>query len=212
MKCLFSFIVIVLFNLFAVQVYSQTNNDTILLDTGEQFITTITDTTKGVVSYKNPKEGKKDKTVDNDRVFSIRNSKGEILYYKFDSLAGNDLTIEEMRYYIKGEQDAQKGFKARGAFWCNVAIGAASGATGNFLCPIPPFGFTALAGLGSITIDHATVSNLDYLKHDTYIMGYEKTARVKRRTKSMIGGGIGLVGGLGVFWGILQPTNNQIIK
>ena len=136
-----------------------------------------------------------------------------------------------MRYYIKGEQDAQNGFKPRGSFWCNLAIGAVSGVTGNFFSPIPPFGFTALTGLPKVNmrpyssykfiwrpkpriikIIVTPVSNVEYLKHDTYIMGFEHTARGKRRTKSLVGGGIGLVGGLGVFWGILQPTGNQLIK
>ena len=206
MNKLFSFLILTISVFISNKLNSQTANDTILLVNGDVIIASITDTTKGVVSYRNPKAGKKDKSVDNDRIFAIKNNKGEMLYYKFDSIAGNDLTIDEMRYYIKGEQDAQKGFKPRGSFWCNVAIGAASGVTGSFFCPIPPFGFTALTGLPKVKIKHATVSNLEYLKHDTYIMGYEKTARGKRRVKSMLGGGIGLVGGLCVFWGILQPN------
>ena len=212
MKNLFSFSMIVMIGLIATKVCSQNNNDTILLVNGDVIITSITDTTKGVVSYKSPKEGKKDRFIENDRIFSISNNKGEKVYYKVDTIAGNDLSVDEMRYYVKGEQDAQNGFKAHGSFWCNVAIGAVSGVTGSFLSPIPPFGFTALTGLPTIKIDHVTVSNLEYLKHDTYIMGYEHTARGKRRTKSLVGGGIGLVGGLGIFWGILQPTNNQLLK
>ena len=212
MKNLFAALALVFTLLVSNNMVAQTTFDTLLLVNGDIIIASITDTTKGEVSYKNPKAGRKDLSIENERIFSIKNSKSETVYYKLDSVEGNDLTVDEMRYYIKGEQDAQKGFKARGAFWCNVLIGAASGATGHFLCPIPPFAFTALTGLPQVKIDHSTVSNLEYLKHDTYVMGYERIARGKRRTKSLLGGGIGLVAGLATFWAVLQPNHNTLIK
>ncbi len=191
--------------------HSQTGNDTILLLSGTEIIAAVYDTTFGNITYKNPKSDQDPIVIETSDVFSIRNSKGESIKYVYDSAGENDLTVEEMRYYIKGEQDAKKGFKPRGAFWTNVGIGALSGATGSFLCPIPPFIFTALSGITKVKIKHSTVSNMDYLKHDTYIMGYEHIARGKRKTKSLLGGGFGLVGGIGV--GILlRSTGNFPIK
>lgn len=212
MTRIFSFITITLLVCFVTDSFAQANADTLLLVNGDVIITSVKDTSKGEVTYANPKAGKKDLTIENDRIFSIKNTKGETVYYKFDSLLGNDITVDEMRYYIKGEQDAQKNYKARGYFWGNIVVGAAAGATGHFLSPVAPFAFTAITGLPAVHIDHSTVSNLEYLKHDTYVMGYERMARGKRRLKSMLGGGIGLAAGLGVFWGILQPSHNELIK
>ena len=62
-----------------------------------------------------------------------------------------------------------------------------------------------------VKIKHSTVSNIEYLKQDAYIMGYERVARKKRKFQSMIGGGIGLVVGLGTY-GVLKSTGNEIIK
>ena len=205
-----SFILIVFTLLVAQKADAQTGNDTILLLNGTEIISMVYDTSFGNVTYKNPKADQDPITIETSDVFSIRNSKGETIKYVYDSAGENDLTAEEMRYYIKGEQDAQKGFKPRGAFWTNMGIGLLSGATGSFLCPIPPFAFTALSGLTKVKIKHSTVSNLECLKHDTYIMGYEHIARGKRKTKSLLGGGIGLVGGIGASI-ILISTGNGII-
>jgi hypothetical protein len=42
-----------------------------------------------------------------------------------------------------------------------------------------------------------------YIESDAYILGYERVARQKRKTKSLIGGTIGLVLGYG-FYGIFN--------
>ena len=211
MSKLFSIILIVFLLLHARKANSQTGNDTILLLSGVEIVSTVYDTAFGNITYKNPKPDGDPITIESSEVFSIRNSKGETVKYVYDSVAGDEIDVEGMRYYIKGEQDARKGFKPRGAFWGNMGIGLASGATGSFFCPIPPFAFTALSGATKIKIKHSTVSNLEYLKHDTYIMGYEHIARGKRKTKSLIGGGIGLAGGIGAAI-LLKSTGNELIK
>lgn len=205
----FSVIGCILMMLLAKNGISQNGKDTILLLNGNVVTGTVIDTTNGITSLKNPKDSLKNIIIENDRIFSISNPQGESVMYAFDSLIGNEFTIDEMRYFIKGEQDAEKGFKARGAFWTNMALGAAGAVTGSFLCPLPPFAFTALSGLPKVKIKHKTVSNMEYLTHDTYIMGYERVARKKRKTGSLLGGGIGIGVGLGTFF-ILQGTNNEI--
>ncbi|HEY0029212.1 MAG TPA: hypothetical protein VGC65_00525 [Bacteroidia bacterium] len=194
---------------FVGNVCSQTGNDTIVLLNGNVVIASVIDTTNGVTSIRNPKDSTKNFIIENDRIFSINNSKGESIMYVYDTLIGNEFTIDEMRYFIRGEQDAEKGFKARGAFWANMFIGAAGGVTGSLLCPIPPFAFTALSGLPKVKIKHSTVSNIEYIKHDTYIMGYERVARKKRKLSSLTGGGIGLAVGIGTFF-ILQSQDMEL--
>lgn len=188
---------------------AQNGKDTILLLNGAVMTGTVIDTTNGVTSIKNPKDSTKNIIIENDRIFSITNSRGESVMYMYDTIIGNEFTIEEMRYFILGEQDAEKGYKAKGAFWGNMLLGAAGGVTGSFLSLIPPFGFTALSGLPRVKVKSNTISNVDYIKHDTYIMGYERVARKKRKISSLIGGGIGLGVGIGTSI-ILDKTNNAI--
>lgn len=191
--------------------FSQDKKDTILLMNGSIIISEVVDTTNGVTTIRDIKKPGRNIVIENDRIFSITNATGEHVMYVYDTIIGNEFTEEEMRYYIKGEQDAEKGFKARGALYGNLALGLASGVTGSFFCPIPPFAFIAMSGLPKVRIKHSTVSNMEYLKQEAYIMGYERVARKKRKFQSMIGGGAGLVVGLGTF-GILKATGNELIK
>ena len=177
---------------------------------GGIMVGTVIDTLNGVTTLKNPKDSTKNIIVENDRIFSITNASGESIMYVYDTLIGNEFTIDEMRYFILGEQDAEKGFKAKGAFWGNMLIGAAGGVTGSFLCPLPVFAFTAASGLPRVNIKHKTVTNPECLKHDTYIMGYERVARKKRKISSLIGGVIGLAVGVGT--SIILEANHASIK
>ncbi len=188
---------------------AQKGKDTILLLNGGVVIGTVIDTLNGVTTIKNPKDSTKNSIIENDRIFSITNGDGESIMYVYDTLIGNEFTIDEMRYFILGEQDAERGFKAKGAFWGNMLLGAAGGITGSFLCPIPPFAFTALSGLPKVKVKSSSVSNIEYIKHDTYIMGYERVARKKRKLSSLIGGGIGIAAGLGGSF-ILKANNSEI--
>jgi hypothetical protein len=188
---------------------AQTNKDTVLLLNGGVVTGIVIDTTNGVTSLKNPKDSTKNIIIENDRIFSITNQNGESIMYVYDTLIGNEFTIDEMRYFILGEQDAEKGFKAKGAFWGNAVIGAASGALGTLLAPIPVFAFVALSGVPKVKVKPSSVSNIEYIKHDSYLMGYERVARKKRKMGSLIGGGIGLGVGFGTYF-ILKGTGNEI--
>jgi hypothetical protein len=185
--------------------FSQVRQDTILLLNGDILTGKITEMT---VDHFTIKESEKVRgySVDNDRIFSYINADGEYFLYVYDTLSGNDLTIPEMRYYMKGERDGKKGFRARPAFYTNLLIGAASGLSGSFFFPVPPFAFAILVGIPKVKIRKSTVSNLDDLNHPPYIMGYERMARKNRKIQSLIGGGFGLAAGLGAFL-IIQSAN-----
>jgi hypothetical protein len=211
MNKIFSIVSLLVVSLFVQTGVSQTGKDTILLLNGSIIIANVIDTTNGVTSIKNPKDSIKNIIIENDRIFSISNNKGESIMYVYDTILGNEFTVDEMRYFICGEQDAERGFKAKGAFWGNMLLGAAAGVTGSFFCPLPPFAFTALSGLPKVKIKHRTVKDMEYLKHDTYLMGYERVGRKKRKITSLIGGGIGLAAGIGGAV-ILYETHNALIK
>src|SRR5690606_14961434 len=107
----------------------------------------------------------------------------------------NWLTREEMSLYMQGERDARKGFKAKGAIIGSVSAGIIGGMTGSFWGPIAPYGFMALSGLPRVKIKKSTVSDTTFLKSDAYLLGYERVARQRLKTRSLIGGTAGLIVG-----------------
>ena len=99
--------------------------------------------------------------------------------------------------FIAGEQDAQRGYRPVGTSIGAFAVGAASGLTGaSFFVLGPPFLYSGLMSYPRIHIRHKSVTNLNDVKSDSYLYGYDNTARRKRMFRSMIWGGIGLVAGL----------------
>jgi hypothetical protein len=188
---------------------AQVKNDTILLITGGIITGSITEVAPTFLTIKDSK--KSSQTIETERIFSYTNSSGEHLLYYMDSVNGNEFSVEEMRYFIRGEQDGKSGFKARPAFYTNMLIGAAGGVSGTFFFPIPVFTFATLVGIPKVKIKKNTVRNLDDLNHPTYIMGYERMARRNRKIQSLIGGGIGLVAGLGTFL-VLQNSGKELIR
>lgn len=205
-----SILFIVLFGCVANKSFSQNSNDTLLFINGTRVISTITDTANGLTTYIHPKKPKKSKTVDSDRIFSVTNKEGERLVYKQDTV-GNELTVEEMRYYIAGQQDARKAIKGRGGFWTNMALSAGAGVTGSFLTPIVPFAVAGLLGLPRVKIKAGSVTNPESANQDAYMMGYEHEGKRKRKVKALIGGGIGLFIGLGTSV-ILKASGDEILK
>lgn len=205
-----SIIFIVLLGFTAKKGFTQNGNDTILFINGTTVVSTITDTANGLTTYVHPKKPQKSKTVDSDRIFSVTNKGGERLVYKQDTL-GNELTVEEMRYYIAGQKDARKAIKGRGGFWTNMAVSAGAGITGSFLTPIVPFAVAGLLGLPHVKIKEGSVSDPENKNHDAYLMGYDHEGKRKRKVKALIGGGIGLFVGLGTSF-ILKATGDEILK
>ena len=56
-----------------------------------------------------------------------------------------------------------------------------------------------------------TVRDVELLKQETYVMGYERVARSKRKLKSLLGGGIGVVAGYSAYL-VLKSNNSELIK
>lgn len=156
----------------------------------------IIDTTFATVSIYDPKNVGKKLHYESDQVFMVKFANGDRrYYYEQDSTNGNIFTREEMWLYSKGEADAHKGFKARGAFITSTTFGVLGGMTGAFWGPALPFLYISSNGITKIRIKHETVSNPRYLTYDAYLLGYERVARQKRKTRSFIGSGIGIATG-----------------
>ena len=189
---------------FSFQSKAQTK-DSVFLMNGNIVAEKVIDTLLGAVSVINPEKPTEKLHYEYDDIYSVKFSNGNIkYYYTQDTLRGNWFTRDEMKYYMLGERDARKGFKARGALIGAGIVGLVSGGTGLFFAPIFPYGYMALTGVPKVRIRHSTISNPNYIEHDPYILGYERVSRTRRRLQALIGGTIGLAAGYGLYFGLLK--------
>ncbi len=189
---------------FAVSSKAQ-NKDTILLMNGNVVVEKVLDTLIGAVTIVNPANVAEKLHYEYDDIYCVKYAVGFTdYYYSQDTLKGNYFTRDEMLYYIYGERDARKGFKAPGALIGAGVVGLVSGGLGLFFAPIFPYGYMALTGVPKVRIRHKTISNPNYIEQDAYILGYERVSRSRRRIKALIGGTIGLAAGYGLYFGILK--------
>lgn len=179
--------------------------DTIYLMNGHVVGEKVIDTVLGAVSIIDPKKPEAKIHFELDQLYMVRFSNGyKRFYYQQDTLIGNWFTQQEMWMFMKGERDAHRGFKAKGAFIGAGIAGIVGGMTGTFWGPIAPYGFMALSGIPKVKIRAETVSHPTFVESDAYILGYERVARQKRKIKSIIGGTIGLAIGYGLY-ALLNP-------
>lgn len=180
--------------------FSQEVKDSIYLMNGQVFGEMVVDSSLGAVTINDPEKPGKRLHYELDQLYKIRYVSGrEHYYYSQDSSKFNWFTREEMGLFIKGEHDSRRFFKPKA---CGIAAGIfgfVGGMSGTFWGPILPYGYMAFSGITKIKIKHKTVSDPRFLDYDAYILGYERTARQKRKIWSVIGGSIGLVAGYGFY-------------
>ena len=199
------FIISFLFILFFAFSTKAQYKDTILLMNGNYVVEKVIDTLIGAVTIVNPEKTTEKLHYEYDDIYCVKYASGFTdYYYSQDTLRGNYFTRDEMQYYIYGERDARKGFKARGSLIGAGIVGLASGGLGLFFAPVFPYGYMALSGIPKVRIRHSTISNPNYIDHDAYILGYERVSRSKRRIQALIGGTIGLAAGYGLYFGLLK--------
>lgn len=189
---------------FSISIKAQ-NKDTILLMNGNIVVEKVIDTLIGAVTIVNPAKVTEKLHYEYDDIYCVKYASGFTdYYYTQDTMKGNYFTREEMKYYMYGERDARKGFKAPGSLIGAGLLGLASGGLGIFFAPIFPYSYMALSGITKVRIRHSTISNPNYIDQDAYILGYERVSRSRRRIKALIGGTIGLAAGYGLYFGILK--------
>ena len=138
-----------------------------------------------------------------DQVFSIKDEKGNetVLYHK-NLIIGDHYSVQEMRYFIYGESDAIKGYNAKPTFFGGMAISAtgAYGLQGGIIYPfLIPLGFTLSMQVPFIKIKQETITDHQNTYHETYKVGYEKTARTKKIINALVGSLIGAAIGTSLY-------------
>ena len=142
-------------------------------------------------------------------VFSVTDSLGkEKVWYFMDTIFGNDLSVDQMRWFIKGEQDARRGYKP---IWPMVG-GFATGAGLTMALDlevmsmvVPP----AYAGLMALPRVHVTPGSISdpLMEGDPhYAYGYAQVGRSKRVVRSLWSTFAGVAVGLFVRQVIINPN------
>ena len=109
------------------------NKDTILLMNGNTVVERVLDTVIGAVTIVNPANTLEKLHYEYDEIYAVKYASGFTdYYYSQDTMKGNYFTREEMKYYMYGERDARKGFKAPGSLIGAGVVGLVSGGLGIF--------------------------------------------------------------------------------
>ena len=123
-------------------------------------------------------------------IFSISKGDGEQeVLYRYDPNIGNIYQVDEMRLFIKGEQDAGSRYRSRISNIASIIGGAAGGVVlgqGGILGLTAPLVTSALLSIPNPKIRPKTVRDMRYYSLQAYQHGYLREAKKKRYLKSLL--------------------------
>ena len=133
-------------------------------------------------------------------VFSIQfEGKEEQVLYALDEVLGDWMTLDEMRVYMAGEQDARNNYKAKWAFFSGIPVGAATAfiAQGGLILTIGgPVLYTLAQLAPNIRIRENTITDPSHVYNEIYALGYERVARSQLVVQALKGSVIGMAAGI----------------
>lgn len=185
--------------------------DRILLMNGEIIRTRVLGQSTLEVRYQEfGKYGRvKERSEPTESVFSVTDSLGhERIWYFMDTAFGNDLNIEEMRCFLKGEQDAREGYKPRWPVWGGFVVGAGATIAANLEMNslfLPPL-YGAAMILPRVHVTKGSITDLTMEGNEHYAYGYAKVGKSKRIVRSMLSTAAGVAVGLAVRQLIINPS------
>ena len=188
--------------------------DRILLMNGEEIVGKVLGQSTLEVRYvETSKKGRtRERAEPTEDVFSVTDSLGvERIWYFYDTVFGNDMTLEQMRWFIKGEQDARNGYKPLWPMIEAFAVGA--GLTIGFNLEmnamfIPPITAAAMA-LPRVYITKGSITDPAMEGNEYYATGYGRVGKSKRVVRSLIAGFVGVGVGLFVRQVIINPNQES---
>jgi hypothetical protein len=172
----------ILLSVFFVKI-SLAQKDALLMMNGKTFEGKVISVGEEVIQIETGKNSKiKIKEIDSYRVFCIFYEDGHTkILYEYDTLIGNIYTVEDMQYFIKGEQDARNyhptgllggaggAFSAGGAFILN-----------GFFSIGVPFVTTTIAVMIPPRVRKNRIPNPEMSKNEAYRHGYIRVAKEQR--------------------------------
>ena len=132
----------------------------------------------------------------------------EKVWYFMDTVFGNDLSIQQMRWYMNGERDARKGYRPWGPMIGGFLLGAgtviALDLEVNSLI-IPP-AYAGIMAWPRVHVTRGSISDPGMEGDPHYAMGYAAVGRPKRVIRSLIASALGVGVGLFVRQVIINPN------
>ena len=152
----------------------------------------------------------KESFVHRNEIFSIqKGAQTEQVFYALDDILGDWMTIDEMRIYMAGEQDARNFYKARLAFFLGIPLVAGSAYLAQGLLVLTlggPVVYSLLQLAPTIKIREHTITNPLHQYNETYALGYERVARSRQVVQALKGSAIGMAVGLAGYF--IFPLDN----
>jgi hypothetical protein len=151
----------------------------------------------------------KERSEPTENVFSVTDSLGrERIWYFQDTVFGNELSVQEMRWFIKGEQDARNGYRPRIATWGGFLVGAGASIALNLEVNalfLPPL-YGAAMILPRVHVTKGSLTD-PYLEGEpNYAWGYAKVGRSKRVVRSIVSTAAGIAVGVAVRQLLINPN------
>lgn len=178
------------------------SQDTLLLMNGRSLGCNILADTGTVFVFELTKKNGKIKVheIHKNDVFSVtKRNEAEYVLYSPNPMLGDIYQVDEMRFYLAGENDARNNFTAWPTFVVGfVVCGAISyySREGLLLTLLPPVAYALVQLIPKIKIREETISDLSYQHNDFYADGYEPPARSRKIFHALEGGYAGAAVGL----------------
>lgn len=181
------------------------SQDTLLLMNGRTLNCNILADTGTVFVFELAKKSGKIKVheLHKNDVFSVtKEGLPEYVLYSPNPMMGDIYQVDEMRFYLAGENDARNNFTAWPTFIVGfVLCGGISylGEEGLLLSIVPPLIYTVAQLIPKIKIREETISDMSYQHNDFYADGYEPPARTRKIIRALQGAYAGAAAGLVAF-------------
>ena len=183
------------------------SQDVLTLYNGRKIYTKIVEVNNEYIIYKHYTDIKeRNKSILFNRIFAVESGGKEEVLYKPDPLDPELFTTEQMRMFIKGEQEAMRFYESDATKIVSVAFGVASGYFGFFYGLIGPPLFTTIVGSFSPKMAVMKVTDPSLISDPDFTEGYAKKVRDYKVRKSILFGGIGYSIGL---VGFIIYANNK---
>ena len=147
-----------------------------------------------------------------DGVFSVVDSLGhEKVWYFKDTLFGNEYTVPQMRWFIKGERDARNGYRpivpVLGGFVLGAGLTMAFDLQVNSLL-IPPLYAGAMAW-PRVYVTPGSITDPNMEGDPIYATGYSAVGRPKRVLNCLLSSAAGVLAGLAMNRYVIDPAQGH---
>lgn len=171
--------------------------DKLLFLNGKEIEGTILSQNKYELTFKDNKS--KEFAVDTYRLFSYSQNNTETVLYKYDTLEGNFLKVQDMKMFVYGERGAYQSYSSPITNITGLLIGGAAGFMMQkdqaFLYVATPLMFTTITLPFPTRVKQKKLTTLEYIKDDEYLRGYERVARSKRTQNALKSSIVGTAAG-----------------